>query len=142
MAAVAGVATKLLGGSVGNIVGGVASQLVGGGGLDKIFGGIKNAFGKLFGKKRAKRAHRPHVRPHPPQPQPTAFQNMNNNLIQSAGKIDEMMSKAKELAGKDDKKSQLEAQELMQNAQNMFTLFSNLIKAQGEMARTAFQNIR
>ena len=66
----------------------------------------------------------------------------SSSLSSEGGKIDGMMSEAKKLMLSDKKEDQLKGQEMMQNAQNMFNMISQFIKAQGDMAKAAIQNMR
>jgi hypothetical protein len=65
-----------------------------------------------------------------------------SSVASEGGKIDGMMADAKKLMLSDKKEDQLKGQEMMQNAQNMFNMLSQLIKAQGDMAKAAIQNMR
>jgi hypothetical protein len=72
----------------------------------------------------------------------TGFSTGGSSVASEGGKIDGMMSEAKKLMSSDKKEDQLKGQEMMQNAQNMFNMLSQLIKAQGDMAKAAIQNMR
>ena len=52
------------------------------------------------------------------------------------------LAEAKKLMLSDSKEDQLKGQEMMQNAQNIFNMLSQLIRAQGDMAKAAIQNMR
>jgi hypothetical protein len=66
----------------------------------------------------------------------------SSSVASEGGKIDGMMADAKKLMLSDKKEDQLKGQEMLQNAQNMFNMLSQLIKAQGDMAKAAIQNMR
>ena len=72
----------------------------------------------------------------------TGFNTGGSSVASEGGKIDGMMADAKKLMLSDKKEDQLKGQEMMQNAQNMFNMLSQLIKAQGDMAKAAIQNMR
>ncbi|MFN0171781.1 MAG: hypothetical protein ACKV22_35665 [Bryobacteraceae bacterium] len=67
----------------------------------------------------------------------------NADSIGAAGsKIDGMMKSAEQLMLSENKADQLKGQKMMQDAQNMFQMMSNLIKTQGDMQKAAIQNMR
>ncbi len=87
-----------------------------------------------------------------PQPDPPAAfgdgsvrpveTSASDSVSAGGAKIDGMMKEAERLMQSDNKADQLKGQKMMQDAQNMFSMLSNLIKAQGDMQKAAIQNMR
>lgn len=68
--------------------------------------------------------------------------SLGSSVEAGGAKIDGMMKQAEQLMLSENKADQLKGQKMMQDAQNMFSMLSNLIKAMGDMQRSAIQNMR
>jgi hypothetical protein len=68
--------------------------------------------------------------------------SLSSSVEAGGAKIDGMMKQAEQLMLSENKADQLKGQKMMQDAQNLFSMLSNLIKAMGDMQKTAIQNMR
>ncbi len=105
---------------------------------------LQDVLGKLTGKQWGD----PHVGTgqHPggavgfdPQPDPP---RPGDSVAAAGNKIDGMMKQAEQLMMSDSKADQLKGQKMMQDAQNLFQMMSNLLKAQADMQKAVIQNMR
>jgi len=113
-------------------------------GLQQALHTLQDLLGKLTGKQWGD----PHIRPGQspggavslnPQPLPPA---PGDSVAAAGNKIDGMMKQAEQLMMSDNKADQLKGQKMMQDAQNLFQMMSNLLKAQADMQKAAIQNMR
>jgi hypothetical protein len=74
-----------------------------------------------------------------PQPDPPV---PGDSVAAAGNRIDGMMKQAEQLMMSDNKADQLKGQKMMQDAQNMFQMMSNLLKAQADMQKAVIQNMR
>lgn len=77
-----------------------------------------------------------------PSAAPSPSASASSSLAASGGKVDSMMKEAERLMLSENKADQLRGQRMMMDAQNLFQMLSQLLKAQSDMQRAAIGNLR
>lgn len=128
LSGVQGVLSQTLQQLYGLISPGALPPSITGGSFDQVLGNLQQVLGTLGG---------------------TGSGNANgaslanpSSFASGAGKVDNLMKEAERLLLSDNKADQLRGQRMMQDAQNLFQMLSQLLKAQADMQRAAISNMR